>query len=139
MYGLDGQTVSWTENLLNGQAQRVVLSGTEAVWRPITSRAARGIIVGLVLLSMLISEPDDGAECASCKSADDIKMGEAADALGGCAATQSSIKRQEKWADGKLVKVTKRKQKVLHVGRKSHIHQRIVGIVLLGNCLAEDL
>lgn len=55
-------------------------------------------------------------------------MGEVADALVGCAATQSSIKRQEKCTDGKLIKVTKKKYKVLHMGKKSRVYQCIVSI-----------
>ena len=37
VYGLDKQTVRWIENWLNGQAQRVVISGTKSRWRPVTS------------------------------------------------------------------------------------------------------
>ena len=36
-YGLDEQTVRWTEKQLNGQAQRVVISGTKPSWKPVTS------------------------------------------------------------------------------------------------------
>jgi len=35
--GLDEWTVRWIENWLNGRAQRVVISGTESSWRPVTS------------------------------------------------------------------------------------------------------
>lgn len=73
MYGLDEQAVNFTENWLNGPAQRVVLSGSESGWRPVTSSAPHGTILGPVLLSIFINEPDDGAECTSSKSADDIK------------------------------------------------------------------
>lgn len=106
MYGLDGQTVNWAENWLNGQAQRVVLSGTEAGWRPVTCRAVHGTILGPVLLNMLISEQDDGAECTSSKSADAIKMAELCRVV---LPPQSSIKKQEKLTEAKLMKVTKRK------------------------------
>jgi len=36
-YGLDEWRVRWTENWLNGRTQRVVISGTESSWRPVTS------------------------------------------------------------------------------------------------------
>lgn len=128
MYGLDGQTVNWTENWLNGEAQRVVLSDTESGWRPVTSTAPRGTILGPVPFSMFGNGPDDGAEGASSKFAEDIKMGEVADAWEDCAATQSSIKRWEKWTDGNLMKVTKKKYKVLHLGRNSYIHPCILSV-----------
>ena len=35
--GLDEWSVRWIENWLNGIAQRVVISGTESSWRPVTS------------------------------------------------------------------------------------------------------
>lgn len=88
--GLDKQTV---KTVKTGQAQRVVLSGAESGRRPATSGAPHGTVLGPVLLSRFINEPDEGAECTSSKFADDTKMGEIADTLEGCAATQSSIKR----------------------------------------------
>lgn len=33
-YGIDEWTVRWTENWLDGRAQRVVLSGAKSSWRP---------------------------------------------------------------------------------------------------------
>ena len=35
--GLDEWSVRWIENWLNGRAQRVVISGAESDWRPVTS------------------------------------------------------------------------------------------------------
>ena len=35
-YGLDEQRVKWTENWLNGWAQRMVISGMKSSWRPIS-------------------------------------------------------------------------------------------------------
>lgn len=56
------------------------------------------------------------------------------------AATQSNIKRQDKWVDGKPMKVTKKKYKVLCMVKICKvIHQHIMSIVLVENCLAEDL
>lgn len=36
-YCLDEQRVKWIENCLNGQAQRVSISGTKSSWRLVTS------------------------------------------------------------------------------------------------------
>jgi len=36
--GLDEWTVRWIENCLNGRAQRVVISSSESIWRPVIPR-----------------------------------------------------------------------------------------------------
>jgi len=40
-FGLHEWTVRWTENWLNGRTQRVVISGAESSWRPVTGGVVR--------------------------------------------------------------------------------------------------
>lgn len=46
MYGPDEQTVKWTENWLNSQDQRVVISSTKSSWSPVTSSILSMVNVG---------------------------------------------------------------------------------------------
>ena len=44
--GLDEWSVRWIENWPNGKAQRVVISGAESSWRPVTGGVPSGVSTG---------------------------------------------------------------------------------------------
>ena len=84
-YRLPKCTVRWTQNGLNGWAQRVVISGMQCSWRQLTSGVLQQSTLGPILFNIFINGLHDETECNLTKFADDTKLGEMADVPGGCA------------------------------------------------------
>ena len=103
----------------------------------VMSGVPQGLVLGLILFSIFISDIDSGVKCTLSKFADDTKLWGAVNKPEGQDAIQRNLNRLEQWAQVNLMRFNKSKCKILHLSQGNPHYQYTRGYERIENSPAK--
>lgn len=114
---IDGWTVLWIRNCLDGDIQRVTVNGSISDQKSVMSAVPEGSILGPGLFNVSINNTDRGMECTPSKPAGDTKLCGAADMPEEWDVIQRDRHKPENWVHGNPIRFNKAKYKAVCLGQ----------------------
>ena len=117
-YGIRNNVYRWISDFLSERTQRVKISDTYSIWKPVTSGVPQGSVIGPLLFLVYVNDISAyvDASCGHKLYADDVKLYVVFDNVTECNALQNSLDAVEKWSETWQLKLQPAKSKIMHFG-----------------------
>ena len=137
-FGIVGNNLSWFRSYLSDRFQRVVISGIESDWAPVTSGVPQGSILGPSLFLMFVNDiPPSLSSCESLMFADDLKIFKRISSVNDCVDLQFALNCLFSWCS--KWKMTLNTEKCFYVNFSFKRAHNIEFDYMIDNCILQPV